>query len=140
MRMGLSFRELAEGEALVDPKGRLLRPRSRREAQRLLDLGVAVPGIRVIGFDTQSLSPIENEILESEGLSREDFGRLPRIFPKPRGSVRPACFSPGALRWRVRESADGASLELRFHVSRGMYATILLRDLMKPEDPLGQGF
>jgi len=40
----------------------------------------------------------------------------------------------------VSYAAEGSTVRLVFTLRKGMYATTLLRDIVKPEDPPAQGF
>jgi len=87
---------------------------------------------------------IENEILESEGVSPQDFhvSSIPEISAS--GGLR-TILAP-----MIHLSTEGASsdsinpykrkVKLSFTLHRGSYATILLREFMKPRDIIEAGF
>ena len=108
-------------------------------------VGIAVP---LVGFK-QNLSSgvqgeIEKEILETESLALEDF----------KISFIPQMSAPGGLRTILtpiinfsmgelsEDSANPSSraLNLGFMLLRGSYATVLLREFMKPRDLIKAGF
>ncbi|MDD1768605.1 MAG: tRNA pseudouridine(13) synthase TruD [Methanomassiliicoccales archaeon] len=72
---------------------------------------------------------IEKDIIEAEGIGREDF-----IIPEI-----PGCSSKGSRRellGRLRNlsiRADGSTLEVSFALDKGCYATSLLREFMKAD-------
>jgi tRNA pseudouridine13 synthase len=106
---------------------------------------IAVP---LIGFKQPPSDGIQGEIeretLESEGVSPRDF----------HVSSMPEISAPGGLRTAlapvIRPSIDGASSDpanpskrkvaLSFTLHRGSYATILLREFMKPRNLIKAGF
>ena len=106
--------------------------------------GKAALALPVIGFD-QGLSDgiqgeIEREILEQEGVQPQDF----QIKRMPESSA------PGGLRRALSPimnmgfktwSVDGeAAAKFRFMLHKGSYATVVLREFMKPQDPISSGF
>jgi len=105
------------------------------------DVALALP---VIGFEQQLSGgvqgEIEMEILEQEGVQPRDF----RVKKMPecsmRGNLRRALASVMNLKFET-ESADGGTIaNFRFMLHKGSYATVLLREFMKPEDPVSSGF
>lgn len=70
---------------------------------------------------------IEAEILAAAGLTLADFQPA-----KLKGSRRPVRFAPDGLAWRC----EGDALVVEFFASKGAYATMLLRELLKPEGEL----
>lgn len=95
-------------------------------------------------FSAGEQGDIEKEILGKEGVTLQNF----------RVSAVPEMSSPGGLRVALtpviglniekpkEDDSDSESLmaKLRFSLRRGSYATILLREFMKPRDPLKSGF
>jgi len=107
-------------------------------------MAVAIP---LVGFKQPPSDgvqgKIENEILEKEETGPEDF----RIQKMPEASA------PGVLRRALspilelniesKEPAtdqEGFSIEFSFALQKGSYATVLLREFMKPKDLVGAGF
>ncbi|MEM1349798.1 MAG: tRNA pseudouridine(13) synthase TruD, partial [Myxococcota bacterium] len=71
----------------------------------------------------------EGEVLQEMGLELEDFVRVKRLAP---GARRPYVTWPRDMRWSLEEGEEGeASLRLRFFLSSGSYATILMREISK---------
>jgi tRNA pseudouridine13 synthase len=115
------------------------------EAIRIGKIRVALP---LVG-DRQRLSQgamgqIEQQVLDAEGVKQEDFNvdALPAI--SGRGELR-AIISP-IKNFRVRNISRIAGnlkehqAELEFMLLRGSYATVLLREIMKPKNPISAGF
>ena len=87
---------------------------------------------------------IEREVLKSEGISLEDF--KVKHFPEAasKGYYRAASFKPEGLEI-INISEDdiyggSVKLTLRFSLKKGLYATVFLRELMKPKDVVEAGF
>ncbi|RLG46364.1 MAG: hypothetical protein DRO06_04560 [Thermoproteota archaeon] len=74
-------------------------------------------------------------IMREEGVSLSDF-RVKELGIEAAGGFRPAFVSVPDL--SVREIPGGTLLS--FTLPRGSYATSVLRELVKPSDPPGQGF
>ena len=73
-----------------------------------------------------------SKILESEEISPKDFFIKEMQEVSNEGGFRQAAISCSNY------SSEGNTLE--FTLSRGSFATILLREIMKPQDPLNAGF
>lgn len=107
-------------------------------------LRVALP---LVGFGQRlsdgEMGRIEAEILEQEGVKPACFRvcDLPRISGK--GELR-AVVSP-VRGFKIEDFSNhnespALRVKLGFTLLRGSYATMLLRELMKPDDPLAAGF
>jgi tRNA pseudouridine13 synthase len=115
------------------------------EAVRIGKMRVALP---LVGarqrLSKGAMGQIEQQILDAEGVKQEDFNvdALPEI--SGRGELR-AIVSP-IRNFRVHNiSRDADNLkahqaELEFMLLRGSYATVLLREIMKPKNPVSAGF
>ncbi len=91
--------------------------------------------IRFVGYSYYKKTRFDNQIskiLELEEISPKDF------FIKEMQEVS----NEGGFRQAVISCSDYSSDDntLQFTLSRGSFATILLREIMKPEDPLKAGF
>jgi tRNA pseudouridine13 synthase len=121
---------------------------NRKEISTLLHAGRMRLALPLIGF-RQRLSQgaqgeIEKQILEEEGIVSEQF----RIKAAPdislRGGLRTA-ISPLrdlCMEQVIRSSVSQSEYEARvsFTLYRSSYATIILRELMKPRNPIKAGF
>jgi tRNA pseudouridine13 synthase len=91
-----------------------------------------------------AMGRIERKILEEEGIQTESF-RVNEISKKSgRGGLR-AVLTPvqsfalhGAS--AVATDQNNSQADLSFMLLRGSYATVLLREIMKPENPITAGF
>ncbi len=104
-------------------------------------MALAIP---VIGFDQELSSgvqgEIEREILEQEGIQPQDFKIEGMPESSMRGGLRKALASVMNLSFETRSSDSETSARFRFMLHRGSYATVVLREFMKPEDPVSSGF
>jgi tRNA pseudouridine13 synthase len=106
---------------------------------------VALPLVGVRQRLSQSaMGQIETQVLETEGVKQEDFqiDLLPEISEN--GGLR-AIVSPiknfrvqGIS--RVTDNLKAHQANLEFMLLRGSYATVLLREIMKPKNPINAGF
>ncbi|MGQ9640773.1 MAG: tRNA pseudouridine(13) synthase TruD [Candidatus Bathycorpusculaceae bacterium] len=87
---------------------------------------------------------IEKEILEEEGITSENFKILFMLEISSRGELRTA-LAP-ISNFKINEISDDQAnprknnVKLSFTLHRGSYATILLREFMKPRNPIRAGF
>ena len=87
---------------------------------------------------------IERQVLEAEGVEKSSFrvNAIPRISGK--GQLR-ALVSP-VKDFKVhrilhsKENLNEHQVELSFMLLRGSYATMLLREIMKPRNSIAAGF
>jgi len=101
--------------------------------------GRMVLGIPLVGLK-QPLSggvqgEIEREILEDEGVSVEDFKRAQIVKVNALGGLRPALARVIDLKISITEDEkknDRRAVIFSFTLNKGAYATILLREYMKP--------
>jgi len=109
------------------------------------EMGIALP---LIGFEQGpsrgGQGEIEQEILETENVAPADFriSSVPEI--SSRGTLRTALtpIIDLSIEESSTDSANPSSqaLKLGFMLHRGSYATVLLREYMKPQDPITAGF
>lgn len=103
-------------------------------------LGTAVPLIQLVGYTYRNygsrFDQCTQEVLGAEGVSAKNF------FVKQMQEVS----AEGGFR-RAHMTVNDASCELqsdtavlRFTLARGEYATVLLREIVKPSDPSSAGF
>ncbi len=137
-----------DSQGLPTASSRQVKARSLQSVQKALDenrMRIAIP---LIGFEQNPSGgvqgEIERELLETESLTPEDF----KVFSMPKISA------PGGLRTVLapvinpsieeltKDWANPSSqtVKLGFVLHRGSYATVLLRELMKPTDVIKAGF
>ena len=102
----------------------------------------------VFGYKTEipdsADGDVEREILSEEDVQLDDF-YLPELKEfSSQGAFRPVIASINDFNVsRISEDSlnpDRVAVELEFSLRRGEYATILLREIMKPEEPMNVGF
>jgi tRNA pseudouridine13 synthase len=110
------------------------------EVNALMDAGrmrVALPLVGTRQRLSQGvMGQIERQILEEEGIQTGNF-RVTAMHDMSRGGGLRAVISPVKgfkLKQRSRQS------DLSFMLLRGSYATVFLREIMKPSDPIKAGF
>jgi tRNA pseudouridine13 synthase len=118
------------------------------KANALIKAGRMRIAIPLVGikqrFSQGIMGQIEKQILEAESIKTENFriNAIPKI--SGRGELR-AIVSP-IKNFKLRgisASADNPKehqAELEFMLLRGSYATVLLREIMKPHNPISAGF
>jgi tRNA pseudouridine13 synthase len=121
---------------------------SLQSVQKSIDENEMCIALPLIGFEQNPSAgvqgEIEEEILETESLTPDDFriSSLPEI--SSRGGLRTA-LTPIinlSIEELSKDSANPSSraLKLGFMLHRGCYATVLLREYMKPQDLIAAGF
>lgn len=80
---------------------------------------------------------IEREVLREEGASLGVFKVKGMPELSSRGTVRPLTLMPEDFAWGLESPC---STRFKFSLRKGMYATVFLREFVKPTDPAGQGF
>lgn len=115
-----------EGDVCFDHKDRLGRY-GTSEGQRL-----AIPMVGYSYYKKTRFHGIISDILDAEGVSPGDFYFKSRQEISSEGGFRQAAITYT----NVDVSAD----RIHFTLSRGSFATIILREIIKPEDPLAAGF
>ncbi|MEJ5292401.1 MAG: tRNA pseudouridine(13) synthase TruD [Candidatus Methanosuratincola sp.] len=101
---------------------------------------VNIPGYRtrLTGMD----AGIYNEIFSEEGISQSSFAGINESNFE--GTLRPAAFWPVNFESNppTEDELNPCSFKmaLRMALPKGCFATVVLRELMKPEDPASSGF
>ncbi|MGC1928554.1 MAG: tRNA pseudouridine(13) synthase TruD [Candidatus Nitrosopolaris sp.] len=98
-----------------------------------------VPAIRLAGYSFQAgegrFEIITKNTMKDEGVTARDFYIKEMQELSSQGGFRQA-----PLWCRDFSVIDKTMLTLSFKLPKGSYATTLLRELMKPVDPIGSGF
>ena len=150
IRSGLPLNAAEAGDYVVNversglpmPKtGKLATADSLVEVNEMINVGRLRVALPLVGFRQKlsqgAMGEIEERILESEDVATERFrvAEIPRISGQ--GELR-TVISP------IREFNVHATREdqvkLSFMLLRGSYATMLLREIMKPRNPILAGF
>jgi tRNA pseudouridine13 synthase len=121
--------------------GKIVGVNSLAEINEKIKEGILRVALPLVGFRQKlsqgTMGGIEEEILDSEDAKTSSFrvAEIPKISGQ--GDLRPIV-SP-VKEFNVH-SIDNDQVNLGFTLFRGSYATILLREIMKPDDPLAAGF
>jgi tRNA pseudouridine13 synthase len=117
------------------------------EVNKLVGAGRLCVALPTVGFK-QKLSEgvmgeIETRVLGEEGVSLDGF-RFNELFQTgSRGGLR-TVITPvrdfKLLGISLDKTGEGCHVDLSFMLFRGSYATVLLRELMKPSNPVSAGF
>lgn len=102
---------------------------------------IAIPS-QLNGRSSHPISPEVVSVIESEGLSRSKQSTM-HVREGSTGIVRPIITQAESFGWIIGE--DEVNLGFRkavfyFRLRRSFYATVLLREFLKPMDPLVAGF
>jgi tRNA pseudouridine13 synthase len=114
-----------------------------REKVRKRRMAVSIP---LIGFKQGTSSgvqgEIEKEILEDEGVKPEDFRLEKMLEASAAGRLRTTLSPVLSLNIATREIPDigEVNVDFSFTLHRGSYASIVLREFMKPRFPAKAGF
>ena len=118
------------------------------EINKAIQAGKMRLAIPLIGFKQRTSlgvqGEIEKQILEEEAISQEGF-KIPAVPEiSARGELRTAItpLNNFSLNEVSEDSANASKHEAKvsFTLHRGSYATILLRELVKPRNPIKAGF
>jgi len=154
---GISLGKAEVGDHVVNvERTGLPMPKMHRtaDAQKLADINIAVKAgkmriaIPLIGFKQQfsqgKQGEIEKQIMEEEGLNPQNFriSEMPTI--SPRGELR-TILTPLNDFSLVKISKDStnsskSNADVSFMLYRGSYATIFIREIVKPCNPIKSGF
>lgn len=128
-------------EGSHEAKGLVLVTESLLEkARRLVDEGRAALLLPIVGYRV-NLShgvpgEVEREVLREEGVDVGDFRVRGMPEASSSGTYRRAALIPEDLEAERR----GSDYRVYFKLRKGMYATVLLREFIKPRDLIEQGF
>lgn len=142
MRKLGSLRMVMEGDIIAkcDAYGNPTRPTfvvkspcmELKEDQLILTFVPACVKVRVGGYMNELISTLfKLEGLEPPFNSLENLGLQGRL-----GLLRQLAFKPLNLSYTIESDA----LKMKFTLPKSSYATIFLREVMKPEDPIAAGF
>jgi tRNA pseudouridine13 synthase len=128
--------------------GKIVNAESLAQNNALVEAGKIRIALPLIGMKQNPsegvMGEIEREILERERVEPKEFRVGTRKIMSGKGELR-AIVSP-VKEFRVQSVVSKESISKRLEVGlsfmllRGSYATMLLRELMKPKDPVASGF
>ena len=149
MAYGLPLAEARPGDWLLEldehglPTSRAEKAVSTVKTGGKLVLAIPLPGFKQ-ELSSGAQGEVEKAILEEEDVRPEDF--KVKVMPElaSPGWLRPALVRPDVLEApevKPDELNPGhRALRLCFRLPRGSYATVFLREIMKPKDVLEAGF
>jgi len=97
-----------------------------------------LPAIPLVGYafrDDNRFSAVVKKVMEEEYVGVKDFYIKDLQEVSVEGGFRQA-----SMLCRELSYALNGSLQMKFILPKGSYATVLLRELMKPSDPIAAGF
>lgn len=132
----ISRMEPGDNWADVSPDGLLTSaPRGVRD----VPTDRAVPMVQVVGYAFRDYGSrfdrCVKEVLDSEGTRRESFYVKEMQEVSAEGGFRRPHLALLEPSWRV----EGHTARMEFTLGKGQYATILLREVIKPADPAASG-
>ena len=100
----------------------------------------AVPLIQIVGYayrDYRSrFDALTNEVLKEEGVSPREFYIKEAEEMSSEGTFR----SAPLIGLDFRSEVGGSTANVGFTLAKGEYATVVFREILKPDDPLLAGF
>jgi len=99
----------------------------------------AVPMVQIAGYAFRDygsrFDACLKEVLEAEGVAPREFFVQGMQEVSSEGGFRRPHLAIGEPWWEV----EGSTARLRFTLGRGQYATVFLREVIKPDDPAAAG-
>jgi tRNA pseudouridine13 synthase len=99
----------------------------------------AVPMVQLVGYAYRDygsrFDAIISDILEAEGVSPQSFYLKEMQEVSVEGGFRRPHLALRDASWSV----EGPTARLKFTLAKGQYATVLLREILKPRDPKASG-
>jgi len=142
MEMPDGYHMPMEGDVLLVPGERPFMVRRPEEAARMVEERGAIPAMPLASPKIRDhVHPLLARALEGEGIELAELTeeRLlgVKLLPGLRGVVSRI---RGFTVLRACEEGGSTTMTFRFTLERGCYATSVLREVMKPIDPLASGF
>ena len=105
---------------------------------------IQIPLLPLIGYAYRSqggrFDKLLNRVIGEEGVSMRDFyvKEMPELSIE--GGFRSGPMLSGGFNWSIQRGEEGSVVKINTLLYRGSYVTILLREVMKPSDPVASGF
>jgi tRNA pseudouridine13 synthase len=153
IKAGFPINEAVAGDYVVNVErsglpmtrtGKNVVPKEVQKTNEQIAAGKLRVALPVVGFKQKlsqgAVGEVQQKILEEENVALSSF-RV-ECFPDvgARGELRAAASPVKDFTLAVSEDAEGTQACLEFTLLRGSYATVLLREIMKPKDPIVAGF
>jgi len=157
LKRGFSLNEPEPGDFVVSLErsglpiartGRITSSETLAETNNLVKAGRMRIALPLIGTKQKPsegiMGEIQREILEMEGVEPKNFRIGALRIMSGKGGLRAIVSPVKEFRIQNIESKEDNpkmhGIELNFMLLRGSYATMLLREIMKPRDPVASGF
>jgi tRNA pseudouridine13 synthase len=118
---------------------------NQTKANEALAAGKMRLALPVVGFKQKlsvgAMGEIEQRVLQEENVNMDSFHVTLNSRLGGKGSLRTALTPVKDFKLLdIASDADGLSVSLAFMLLRGCYATVLLREIMKPQNLVAAGF
>ena len=150
LKAGLDLGEAAVGDLVVGVErsglplttvSKSVTPENQLEVNAQLKAGKIRVALPIVGFKQKlsqgAMGQIENEVLAQEGFEAADTWANELTRTSGKGGLR-AATTPVKDFKLLDSSSESATLNFMLH--RGCYATVVLREIIKPVDPVAAGF
>lgn len=157
IKQGFSLYKAEAGDFVVNVErsglpmirtGKIVEPIKLNEINKLIEAGKLRVALPIVGFSQRlsqgKIGEYQHRILEAEGIELNNFrvSALPEINGK--GELRAIITPVKNFKTKVIEpyldSSSTLKVGLEFMLFRGSYATVLLREVMKPKNLITAGF
>jgi tRNA pseudouridine13 synthase len=132
-RITMGIDKYIEGDIVIDNEEHLIHEKSPEELQEMINKFEANPTCPLYGtkvpLATGDIGHMEEEVLKNENLTKEDFEcpKMPKLGSH--GLRRSMRFKI----WDTKAIATDDGVLTEFSISKGSYATAVLREIMKNE-------
>ncbi len=145
-RKNISLRDPVFGDYTMPRSGEIhtVRPVTKENLARIrreVKNGTRQLVVPIIGSDFEHV-PLEGEmgtiyhsVLESEQITASQFRLKELPTFSSRGTFRPLLVTPEKLHITVLEEKTDTPIRVQFDLSKGSYASVFLREIIKPESP-----
>lgn len=146
MQRGISLKFPSIGDFIMPISGEIhqIRPVTRKnltEAKKAVQKRKQILVIPVIGFDFEHIvfqgpmGEIITTLLEKEDITPSQFHLRELPILSSRGTFRPLLVNPTELNVDLLGAEEDTPVRLSFNLNKGSYASVILREFIKPEMP-----
>jgi tRNA pseudouridine13 synthase len=154
LEKGFSLKKATSGDFVVNIErtglpmvriGKVVKPANLEQTNKLIESGKMCIALPLVGtkqkFSNDLSGEMQKNVFETEGIKPETFyiKKIPRLSAK--GGLR-TIITP-LREFKIKKALSTHTenqLDLSFMLLRGSYATIFLREIIKPSDPIRAGF
>ncbi|MDQ4073659.1 MAG: tRNA pseudouridine(13) synthase TruD [Thermoproteota archaeon] len=128
---------MTEGPSMAKGVSDMTRKKNKGKEERRF-----IPIIRLPGYAFQPgksrFDIITKEVMQEEGVTAKDFFIKELQELSESGGYRQAAYVCKDFKYDL--ASNNTSLRVEFAIPKGAYATTLLREIIKPDDPIAAGF